>query len=96
MKNDSNSLYYDGKIVAAIKSNEIPGCLTLVVKNNERIRLNRPTLLRSASYDDAYEFINEAFDGLNKQPVSLRTSVMLSNQLSPVVVAAYNEIRMLK
>jgi len=96
IKNDSVNFYYDGGIAFSIKRNEIPGCPTLVVKNNERIRLkdrsaSTPTL-RSSSGDDDYEFIDEAFDGLKSQPASLRSILMTPDQLSPLVIAAYNEM----
>ncbi|MCL2649514.1 MAG: hypothetical protein FWD60_00635 [Candidatus Azobacteroides sp.] len=96
LKNDSTSFYYDGEIAGAIASYEIPGCPTLVVKNNERIRLKEKitgsALLRSASYEDAYEFIDEAFDGLNSQPTPLRAATLPGSQLSPVLITAYNEM----
>jgi len=95
IKNDSVNFYYDGGIAFSIKRNEIPGCPTLVVKNNERIWLkdrsaSTPTL-RSSSGDDDYEFIDEAFDGLKSQPASLRAFLPVKN-VSPLLIAAYNEM----
>ena len=101
IKNDSVNFYYDGEIVLSIKPNEIPGWPTLVVKNNERIRLKdknaATTLLRSSSYDDAYEFIDEAFNG--QQSTSLRAergddpyNTGSPIVISPLLVGAYNEM----
>ena len=93
IKNDSVNFYYDGEIVLSIKPNEIPGWPTLVVKNNERIRLKdrnvTTTLLRSSSYDDAYEFIDEAFNG---KSASLRSGTVTPDQISPLLIDAYNEM----
>jgi len=85
LRNDSTDFYYDGTVALSIKSSEIPGWPTLVVKNNERIRLKdknaAPTALRSSSNNDAYEFIDEAFDG---QSPSLR-ALLLPPILPPLV-----------
>jgi len=94
LENDSTDFYSDGKILVSIKSNEIPGWPTLVVKNNERIRLKNKNItassLRSSSYNDAYEFIDKAFNGQTTS--SLRAATLPASQLSPLLISAYNEM----
>ena len=93
LRNDLVDFYYGGEATLSIKSYEIPGWPTLVVKNNERIRLKNKNItsafLRSTSYDDTYEFIDEEFNG---QTTLMRSVTVPSSQLSSSLISAYNEM----
>jgi len=79
--------YQNGEILFDLETYEIPGFPTLVVKNCERIRLaSNQTSLRSSGSN--YEFIDEAFDGINNN--MLRSIQMPSNELAPEIIPAYN------
>lgn len=59
----------DGKSVISLNTNEVPGFPTLIVKNNERVKVNNDVKLKSnlrSSNLNSYAFIDDAFDGTIK------------------------------
>ncbi|MFD2905850.1 hypothetical protein [Sphingobacterium anhuiense] len=65
-KTKSVELYLDGKKEISLKRDQIPGFPTLVVKENERLRVNGPSLKSSLKgQENNLVFAHEAFDGIN-------------------------------
>lgn len=88
-------LFNDGKKIATLEKDEIPGIPTLVVKNNERIKVNENLKLKSASTlnENAYTFIDEAFDGtikLKANPFVDHSITFGPGELATEVLDAYN------
>lgn len=65
----TNSLYEDGENIGQLETGDVPGFPCLVVKNNERLRVN-PAATRSVD-GVGYEFISDAYDG-SKRPAQTR------------------------
>lgn len=56
----NNTLYEDGENIGKLPMGEIPGFPCLVVKNNERLKVNS---VNTRSGEVTYEFVSDAFDG---------------------------------
>lgn len=61
-------MYLDGEKGMSLKNGQVPGFPTLVVKNNERIRMRAPGIKASSNSSlssSQLEFVHEAYDGIN-------------------------------
>lgn len=99
---ETNSLYANGENIGQLPAGEVPGFPCLVIKNNERMRVNNAA---TRTVDGVgYEFISDAYDG-SKHPQtrdsefdeSLETSissdlVQMTTDIARAV-AAYYEFR---
>lgn len=59
------SLYNSGKLEGKIEKGQIPGFATVIVKNNERMKIVSPA---TKGQDAVYDFIDEEFDGRKSIP----------------------------
>jgi len=90
-KDNTFPIYNNGVKVTSLKANEIPGFPTLVIKENERLKLKQNVLLKSANSElnsSSFEFIDEAFNGLAKT----KGSIVVPSELNPdpILKEAYN------
>lgn len=60
--------FYNGKKEISLTRDQIPGFPTLLVKENERIRVSNSSLKASIKGGNNFTFVNEAFDGINNKP----------------------------
>lgn len=98
---ERHSLYKDGKMYIELEAGEIPETVTLIVKENERMRYNGQT----KAGEQAYEFASPVFDGEKNVETKGRAwydeDIYLSyetigdfvpaSEIDPLVVRAYQE-----
>lgn len=61
-----NTLYENGEAIGQMETGDIPAFPCLVVKTNERLRVN--TSVTRADGGASYEFVDDAFDGSKRAP----------------------------
>lgn len=102
-----NKIYLNGEIVDTLKAGEIPGFISLVVCQNNKLRKVAST--RSSSVEDQYEFVSRCFDpSYNKTKANIRTRSVVEydeysekydpqkglvprNNIDPELIDAYNK-----
>lgn len=83
---ETNSLYENGENIGQLPVGEIPGFPCLVIKNNERLRVNNAA---TRTVDGVgYEFISDAYDG-SKRKAQTRDSYFDVNLEAKENVNAY-------
>ncbi|MNX71726.1 hypothetical protein D3C86_1030510 [compost metagenome] len=96
---NQQEFFGDGHFVLSLNRDEIPAFPTLVIKNNERIKVKDEILLKSGSANslskDSYAFVDPAFDGTIKtkgDPVG-GTNHLIDfpvGQVDPILLNAYD------
>ncbi len=86
---NSVPLFYDGSFVDSLSGEVIPGFPTLVVKNNERLKLQGGIKVKGGKQQ--YAFIDDAFDHSKNDP-STKSITDLNQNINaiPEVVSAFN------
>lgn len=93
MKHDKTiPIYENGEELLTMSTNEVPGFPVLVVKSNERIRLNEKIKLRNMAplSQASFDFISPAFDGTRKMLLRNSTQTREGIKIDSSIVRAYN------
>lgn len=97
-----NTLYENGEAIGQMETGDIPAFPCLVVKTNERLRVN--TSVTRADGGASYEFVDDAFDGSKRAPQTRHwdadidlepqedlDAYVSGSSLSPSIIQAYRE-----
>ena len=99
-----NTLYENGEAIGQMETGDIPAFPCLVVKTNERLRVN--TSVTRADGGASYEFVDDAFDGSKRAPQTRHwdadiplepqedlDAYVSGSSLSPSIIQAYREFK---
>ena len=99
-----NTLYENGEAIGQMETGDIPAFPCLVVKTNERLRVN--TSVTRADGGVSYEFVSDAFDGSKRAPQTRHwdadidlepqedlDAYVSGSSLSPSIIQAYREFK---